>query len=140
MTRRQCHSCNLGRIPRTYDQASRIGITLDFINQPLYLISCFSVCPLKRAPLFPIHRPQFSLLIGPLIPDMDVVLLQIVYVGIALQKPEQFINNGSCMQLLCGHKWEACTQIEAHRMAENAQGSGSCAVLFSGSFCANTST
>ena len=71
------------------------------------------------APLIAVNRAEIALLVGPLIPDRNTVFLEIGNIGIALQKPQQLIDDRAQMQLLGGQDRKALPQIEAHLIAEN---------------------
>ena len=62
------------------------------------------------------------------IPDMHIVIDQIFDVGIALQKPQQLVDNTSQKDTLGGKQREALVQIESHLVTKHALCSRSCAV------------
>jgi len=47
-----------------------------------------------------IDRTEVAVLVGPVVPDRDAVLIEIFDVGVAAQKPQQFVDDGFDMQLL----------------------------------------
>ena len=60
------------------------------------------------------------MLVGPLIPDRDLVVLQVLDVGVALQEPEQFDDDGAQVQLLGRHHREAVFEVEAQLASEDS--------------------
>ena len=82
--------------------------------------------------MVPIYRAEIALLIGPVIPDRDAVILQISNIGIALQKPQQLVNNGFEVAFLGGDQRKAFGQVKAHLMGKDAIGTGAGAVTFKG--------
>jgi hypothetical protein len=66
-------------------------------------------------------RPEIAVFVRPFVPDAYAVLFQIGDVGVALQEPEQLVDDGFHMQLLGGDERETFRQIEAHLMAEDRQ-------------------
>jgi len=66
---------------------------------------------------------------GPLVPDVDVMLLQILDIGVTSQEPEQLVEDCSSVELLGRNEREAVTQVEAHLMAEDAERTGAGTVL-----------
>jgi hypothetical protein len=90
--------------------------------------SAFVIRP--RTPLVTVDMPQISILIGPFIPDAYPVLLQVFYVCIAFQEPEQFVDNGFQMKFLGSQTREALVHIETHLVSEYADCTGSGAVAF----------
>jgi hypothetical protein len=46
----------------------------------------------QRTPLHAVHRAQLSLLVGPLVPDGDLVFPQEADIRLAPQKPQQLVE------------------------------------------------
>jgi hypothetical protein len=46
-----------------------------------------------RAPLRSIDRAEIAILVGPFVPDRNAVVFQIFDVGVAFEKPEQFVDD-----------------------------------------------
>ena len=76
--------------------------------------------------------------IGPFVPDAYTVFLQIFYVGVALQKPKQFVYDGFQVEFFGGQQRESLLQIETHLMSEDTDNAGACTVVFAYSFLQNT--
>src|SRR3546814_4430562 len=70
------------------------------------------------APLRAIDRAQLALRVGPVVPDADAVALQVGDVGVALEEPQQFVDDRFQVQLLGGQQREALGQVEAHLVAD----------------------
>ena len=94
MAGRQVHVPEIADVPCTDDDTARIGIVFDGIHSLLYLVyeSPFIVRP--RTPLIPVNMSQVAVLVRPFVPNPYAVFLQIFHVGIALQEPEQFVDDG----------------------------------------------
>ena len=75
-----------------------------------------------------INRTKVSILISPLIPDVDVIILEIPYVCVAIQEPKQLIYDSLQIQFLCGQKWESVCKIVAALCAKDANCTSSCPV------------
>ena len=58
--------------------------------------------------------------VGPLVPDSYTTLLQPTGIGIALQEPEQFVDDAFKMNFLSGEQGESLLEIETHLMAKDA--------------------
>jgi hypothetical protein len=56
---------------------------------------------------------------------MDPVIQQVFYIGVALQKPEQFVNHPFQENFLGGKQRKSYLQIETHLVAEDAARTGS---------------
>ncbi len=119
MTGRQCHIVHLRGVPGADNQATRIGICFDLLDQLGDLVDTAAIRCRPGAPLRPINRPEIAIFIGPFIPDTHAIFLEIADVGIARQKPQKFMNDGFHMQFLGGEDGKALRQIETHLMAEN---------------------
>ena len=76
-----------------------------------------------------IDRPELAGLVRPLVPDGDAVLVEIVDIGVAGEKPEQLVDDRFQMQLLGGGEREAVGEVEAHLVAEDRQRAGAGAVV-----------
>ena len=55
----------------------------------------------------PVHGTQVPVLIRPLVPDADSVLLEVGDVGVARDEPQQFVDYGLEVDLLGGEQGEA---------------------------------
>ena len=64
------------------------------------------------------------------LPSLTHVLLQVLDVGIALNEPQQFVDDRFQVQLLGGHHREAFGQVKAHLPAEDRARAGAGAVGF----------
>ena len=127
---RELHLAEIGNVPGRNHKTTGIRIATDLLQQPFDLVMGLPVRPLPGAPLAAIDRAEVAALVCPFIPDRDAVLLQIFDVGIALQEPQQLMDDGLQMQPLGGHEREALRQVEAHLVSENRDGAGSGPVGF----------
>jgi hypothetical protein len=66
--------------------------------------------------------------IGPLIPDADAVLLEVVHVSVSPEEPEKLVDDGLEVQFLRGKQWKALFQVETHLVAEYTEGTRAGAV------------
>src|SRR5690606_12828908 len=80
-------------------------------------------------PLLAIHRAKITVLVGPFVPDADLVVLQIGDVGVTGEEPQQFVDDRAQMQLLGGDQREAVVEVEAHLPAEHRARAGADAVV-----------
>src|SRR5688572_1431486 len=70
------------------------------------------------------------MLIGPLVPNADAVIVEIFDVGVAGEEPQQFVHDRLEMQLLGRRQREAFGEIETHLMPEDRDSSSAGAVTF----------
>ena len=132
MAGRERHAVQLAHVPGRDDDAARIGIVFDLLHRDLDLVDHAAIDGFPRAPLLAVHRAKIAVLVRPFVPDTDAVFLQIFGIGAALQKPQQFVDDGLQVALLGGDQRETLRQIEAHLVAEHAGGAGAGAVGFCG--------
>jgi hypothetical protein len=78
--------------------------------------------------LFAIDGAEVTPLVGPLVPDAHAVRLEVADIGVAGQEPQQLMDDRLEVKLLGGQQREARGEIEAHLVAEHAQGAGAGAV------------
>ena len=76
-----------------------------------------------------VHRAEVAVFIGPFVPDRDAVFLQVFDVGVALQKPQQFVDDGAQVAFLGGDEREAFGEVEAHLVAKHREGAGAGTVV-----------
>ncbi|MNN40055.1 hypothetical protein D3C81_1541150 [compost metagenome] len=132
MARRQRHLLDQRRVPRRDDQPARVRVVLDHRDQVADLVDRFAVGRRPVAPLVAVHRAEVAVGVGPLVPDAHAVVLQVLDVGVALQEPQQLVDDRLEVALLGGHQREALAQVEAHLVAEHAVGAGAGTVALEG--------
>ncbi|MNF38376.1 hypothetical protein D3C84_193210 [compost metagenome] len=132
MARRQSHLLDQCRVPRRDDQPARIGVALDHRDQLGDLVDRLAVGRRPVAPLVAVHRAEVAVGVGPLVPDAHAVVLQVLDVGVALEEPQQLVDDRFQVALLGGDQREAGGQVEAHLVAEHAVGAGAGAVGLEG--------
>ena len=128
----QRHLVQLAYVPSGDDDAARIGVVLDLFDSHFDLVDDATVYGLPRAPLLAIYRPKVAVLVGPLVPDADAVVLEVFGVGAALQEPQQFMDDGFEVALLGGDQRKTFGEIETHLIAEHAGRASAGAVGFVG--------
>ena len=131
---RERHAVHLRYIPCADDEAPRVGIVLDLLYEPGYLVDSAALVIRPRAPLVSVHGTQVAVLVRPLVPYADAVFLQIADIGVALEKPQQFVDDGFEVQFFGGEEGETLFEVETHLMPEDGQGAGACAVFFADAF------
>src|SRR5690606_700687 len=113
---------DVGDVPSAHDQAPRIRIGPEHADEVFDLIDAAAVGSAPRAPLFPVHGPQLAVLPRPLVPDRDLVLLQVADVRVAAQKPEELYDDRTGVELLRRQERKSLAQVEAHLVTKTAQG------------------
>ena len=80
---RQLHPLDVGHVPGRDDQAARIGIAADLLENPVDLVVNAPVRPLPGAPLLAVDRAEIAVGVGPFVPDRHAMRLEIGDVGLA---------------------------------------------------------
>ena len=132
VARRQRHFIQLADVPRRDDDPAGVRVVFQLVHHRADLVDMAAVRRRPGTPLFAVDRPQVAILIRPLVPDGDVVLMQIGDVGVALQEPQQFVDDRTQMAALGRHQRETFLQVKAHLVAENGDGAGTGTVVFLG--------
>ena len=103
-------------------------MVLYHIHHVLYLVDSATVVVGPRTPLMSVHRTEFAILVSPLVPYAHTVLLKIVYVSVAAQEPQQFVDNRLEVQFLGCQQRKSVCHVKSHLVAEYALSAGSGAV------------
>src|SRR5260370_32240179 len=130
MAWRQRHPVDIGRIPCADDQAPRVRIAADHVDDIGDLVDAAPVRRRPGPPLRSIDPSEIAIGVGPFVPDRNAVVLEIFDVGIAFEKPQQFVHDRFQRQLLGGQHRKPGGEIEAHLLAEYRQRAGAGAVVF----------
>ena len=77
-----------------------------------------------------IDGTELAILVGPLVPDTDAVFLEVLHVGVALEEPEQFVDDRLQVEFLRSEQGETVVEVVTRLGAEDADGAGACAVTF----------
>lgn len=95
VARRQRHFIQLADVPRRDDDPAGVRVVFQLVHHRGDLVDMTTVRRRPGTPLFAVDRPQVAIFICPLVPDGDVVVVQIGDVGVALQEPQQFMDDGA---------------------------------------------
>ncbi len=117
---RQVHLAEVGHIPGRHYQTARIGILLNLVHHLANLVYVSALIVGPRPPLVAVDMAEVALFVGPFVPDADSMVVEILHVGVAAEKPQQFVDDALEVKLLGGHERESLAEVEAHLMAEHA--------------------
>ena len=98
------HEVELGGVPCRNDEATAIGIFFDVFDDARDLIDGGAIRSAPVAPLGAIDAAEVAFLIGPLVPDGDIIFPQVADVCFAFQEPEQLVNDGAEVEFFCGEE------------------------------------
>src|SRR5689334_7790425 len=124
MAGRQRHLVDVRRVPGADDVAAGVGAAAQVLDQALDLVDLAAVGRAPVAPLVAVDRAEVAAFVGPFVPDGDAVVLEPLYVGVAAQEPEEFVDDALQVQLLGGEQREALGEPEAQLPAEDRDGAG----------------
>src|ERR1700682_1033679 len=130
MAGRERHLGKIGRVPGAHDQPPRTRIGADFGNHFFDLVDGVAVLRRPRTPLLAVDGPKLAVGVGPFVPDRHPVLAQIFDVGVAGEKPQQFVHDRLQMQLLGRSERKALGEVEAQLVAEHRKRAGAGTVVF----------
>ena len=108
---------------------TRIRIGPNLIDKLCDLVGVTPIRVRPTAPLIAINWSKITLVIRPLIPNPDSVILEVLDVGIALQKPKQLMDNGTQVQFFGRQYRKAILLIKPHLLSKTANGARFSAVL-----------
>ena len=124
MAGRECHVLNVGHVPGRNDQAARVGVAFDLVDDLCNLVNVLSIRGGPRAPLHAINRAELAVLASPLVPDRHASLLQPAHVGVSPQKPQKLHKNTARMEFFGCHQRETLRQVKAHLVTKNRPRTG----------------
>src|SRR5690625_3159501 len=104
LLRAQALLWQVSRIPSAYNEAARVGLTLNLLHHLADLINGATIRTGPATPLLAVNRSQIPLRIGPLIPDAAPALLQPLHIGAPLSQPQQYDDNALQVAGFRGHQ------------------------------------
>jgi hypothetical protein len=108
MARREGHEMQLGGIPCRNDKSAAVRIFFDILHHAGDLIDNSAIRSLPVAPLGAIDPTEIAVFIRPLVPDRDIVLAQVGNVCLALQEPQQLVNNRTQVEFFVVRRGKPC--------------------------------
>src|SRR5580765_703768 len=112
MARREGHPLDLAGVPGSDDLSPRARILSDQVDEVRDLVDMAAVRSLPIAPLLAVNRAEIPRVIGPLVPDADLAIIEPANVGVPAQKPQQLDDDGPEVKLLRGQQRKAVAEIE----------------------------
>src|ERR1043165_6996836 len=130
MARWQRHLFDLAHVPGADHQSATVGILVDLLDDFVDLVDGTAIGRSPIAPLRAVNPAKLAIGVGPLVPNSHAVLVEIFDVGIAAEKPEQFVDDRFKMELLRGEQWKTGVEWEPGLCAEDGMSPGACSVGF----------
>ena len=75
-----------------------------------------------------VNRTQVAIFISPFVPNRNLVIVQVLDIRIALQKPQQFVYDTALVEFLSRVAREALGKVKAGLAAEHRTSAGASAV------------
>ena len=119
------HVVNLAWVPGRDDEAAAVGVVFDLLDEVCDLV-CGTARFREATPLVAVDGAKIAVFIGPFVPDGDAVVFQVFDVGVAIEEPQQFVDDGFEVELFGGDQREAFAQVIAalHPKVRNRARSG----------------
>ena len=130
MAGHQSHLVELRDVPCGDQIAAGIRVILQSVERLLDLIDVLSVWGGPGAPLHAVDRAQLAVLIRPLVPDADLVLLKELNIGLAFEEPQKLAQHRMEVDLLGGQQREGLGQVIAQLRTKNGARAGAGAIAF----------
>ena len=112
VTGRERHVVNLAWVPGRDDEAAAVGVVFNLLNEVRDLVG--GAARFREAtPLVAVYGAKITVFIGPFIPNADAVVFQVFDVGVAIEEPEEFVDDGFEVELFGGDQREAFAQVIA---------------------------
>ncbi len=102
VARRKRHAVHLGHIPRRDNHASRVRIVFQLLHHLADLVDGTALLVGPCTPLVSVDGSKLAILVGPLVPNGDAMLLQPTDVGVATKEPQQLVDDGLEVEFLGG--------------------------------------
>ncbi len=111
------HVIDLSRVPGRDDQSAAVGVVFDLLDEVRDLVG--GAAGLREAaPLVAIDGAKVAVFVGPFVPNADAVVFEVFDIGVTIEEPQEFVNDGFEVQLFGGDKREAFAQVIAALHAE----------------------
>ena len=81
-----------------------------------------------------VNRTEVAVFVGPLVPDVDVVVEEVLDVGVSGDEPEEFMDDPFQENLLRRQEREPFLEVEPHLVSEDALGSDTRTVVLDDPF------
>ena len=130
MAGHECHFVEFADVPGADDHASGVGVVFDLIDNLGNLVNVFAASGRPGAPLNAVDRAEVAIRGCPFVPDGDAAFLEPAGVGVAIEEPQEFIDDGFEVNFFGGDEWETFLQVKAHLVTEDAACACACAVCF----------
>ena len=75
-----------------------------------------------------VNRTQVAIFIGPFVPNRNLVIVQVLDIRIALQEPQQLVNDAAQVEFLGREAREALGKVKASLAAKHRTSAGASAV------------
>ena len=119
VARLQRHLLQVADVPRRDHHAPRVGVGSKRLQHGGDLVDASAIPGVPRTPLHAVHRPEVAVLVRPLVPDADPVLLQPGHVRGAGQEPQELADDGLDVNVLRRDQREPPREVVAQLRAED---------------------
>src|SRR5262245_39638548 len=92
--------------------SARVRFSFYLIDNLGDLIDVPPIRSRPASPLRAIYRTQFPVFVRPFVPDRDLIVVEILNVGISIQEPQQLIYYRAKVKLFRGDKRKSLRQVK----------------------------
>ena len=131
------HLRQVADVPRGHHHAARIRVRLQRLEDLGDLVDVAAVPGVPRTPLDAVHRTQLAVLVRPLVPDADPVVLEPGHVRRPREEPEEFADHRLEVHALRRDQREALGQVVAQLPSEHRASARAGAVTLGGALTHN---
>ena len=131
------HLRQIADVPRGYHHAARIRVRLQRLEDLGNLVDVATIPGIPRTPLDAVHRAQLAVLVRPLVPDADAIVLEPGHVRRTRQEPQEFADHRLEVHALRRDQREALRQVVAQLRPEHGTRARAGAVTLGGALAHN---
>lgn len=116
-------------VPGANDVSPAVGVVPYGLD---HFVDLIYGAPVRFSPIGPlgsVHSAQVTFFVGPLVPNGDFVVIQVLYVGLSFQEPEKFVDNGTKVQFLRGQQGKLIFEGIPHLSTEHGISAGTRSVV-----------
>ena len=108
MARRKVHVGEVSDVPSVDDDTAGVGVVFYVVNGICYLVDESSIVVGPMAPLVAVDVSEVARgWVSPFVPDANSVFLQVAHVGVSVEEPKQFVDDGFEVNFFGGDDGEA---------------------------------
>jgi hypothetical protein len=101
------HLVHVSHVPCANEVTARVRVVFQAVDKVGNLVDVTAFRDRPRPPLVTVDWAQIAIFVSPFIPNSHLVVVEILDIGIAGEKPEELVDDRAQMELFCGKAREA---------------------------------